>query len=190
MAREKDPNRIDRLERLAEEMFTGIAQLRESQAKTDEQMRRTDAKLDRIGKQLWDLGLVQIDAEDLFYRNLKGVFKKTTLKIKRVKRNLRHKGQGKYNLVAVDGEQVLVVKVKNKLDKRMVDKFLEEKLPRFKALFPEYEKYQVVGGMGALVVKDDVGKYAEKAGLYVLTQTDEGGATLLNREGFEPRAFN
>jgi len=87
MAREKDENRIDRLERLAEEMFAGIAQLRESQTKTDRQMRRTEAKLDRIAKQLWDLGLVQIDAEDLFYRNLKGVFKKTTLKIKTVKLN-------------------------------------------------------------------------------------------------------
>jgi hypothetical protein len=212
MAKEKDENRIDRLERLAEEMFAGIAQLRESQTKTDEQlkktdeqirelrlsqattdeqMRRTDAKLDRIGKQLGDLGLVQGEvAEDLFFRNLKGAFKRTKMDLKKVKRNLKRKGEGEYDLVAVDGGQVLVVEVKNKLDKRMVDKFLEEKLPRFKALFPEYEKYQVVGGMGALVVKDDVGKYAEKAGLYVLTQTDEGGATLLNREGFEPRAFN
>jgi hypothetical protein len=40
-----------------------------------------------------------------------------------------------------------------------------------------------------VVVKNDVGRYAEKAGLYVLTQTDEGGAALLNREGFEPRTF-
>jgi hypothetical protein len=46
------------------------------------------------------------------------------------------------------------------------------------------------GGIGALVVKDDVGRYAEKADLYVLTPTDEGGATLLNREDFEPRAFS
>ena len=59
----KGQDRLDRLEKLAEEMFAGIAQLRESQAKTDlqirelkesqartdEQMRRTDAKLDRIG---------------------------------------------------------------------------------------------------------------------------------------------
>jgi chromosome segregation ATPase len=219
MPREKDSDRIDRLERLAEEMFGGIAQLRESQAqtdeqirglresqartdeqirelkesqaKTDEQMRRTDAKLDRIGKQLGDLGLVQGEvAEDLFFRNLRGAFKKTKMDIKKVKRNLKRKGEGEYDLVAVDGGRVLVVEVKNKLDKRMVDKFLEEKLPRFKELFPEYEKYQVVGGMGALVVKDDVGIYAEKAGLYVLTQTDEGGATLLNREGFQPRAFS
>ena len=112
------------------------------------------------------------------------------MELKKVRRNLKRKGEGEFDLVAVDGGRVLVVEVKNKLEKRMVDTFLENKLPRFKELFPEYEKYQVVGGMGALVVKDDVGRYAEKAGLYVLTQTDEGGATLLNREGFEPKTFS
>jgi hypothetical protein len=47
-----------------------------------------------------------------------------------------------------------------------------------------------LAGIGALVVKDDVGKYAEKAGLYVLTQTEEGGAALLNRKGFKAREFD
>jgi Holliday junction resolvase-like predicted endonuclease len=219
----KGQDRLDRLEKLAEDMFAGIAQLRESQAayaqerreaqrkideellslkesqaktdeqlnRTDEQMRRTDAKLDRIGQQLGDLGLVQGEvAEDLFFRNLRGVFRKTKMDLKKVKRNLKRKGVGEFDLVAEDGDKVLVVEVKNKLDKRMVDRFVDKKLPKFKDLFPEYEKHQVVGAMGALVVKDDVGRYAEKAGLYVLTQTDEGGAALLNREGFKPRTFN
>ena len=212
MAQTKGQDRLDRLEKLAEEMFVGIAQLRGSQAKTDEQIRdlkeaqaktdeqlnRTDEqlsktikKLDDIGRQLGDLGLVQGEvAEDLFYRNLRSIFRKVKLDLKKVKRNLKRKGEGEYDLVAVDGGRVLVVEVKNKLEKRMVDKFLEEKLPRFKELFPEYADYDVVAGMGALVVKDDVGRYAEKAGLYVLTQTDEGGAALMNREGFEPRTFN
>jgi len=171
---------------------------RAPQAKTDEQLNRTDAqlrktiqKLDNIGCQLGDLGLVQGEvAEDLFFRNLRGVFRKTKMDLKKVKRNLKRKGEGEFDLVAVDGGKVLVVEVKNKLEKRMVDRFIEKKLPRFKEIFPEYEKYQVVGAMGALVVKDDVGRYAEKAGLYVLTQTDEGGAALLNREGFKPRTFN
>jgi len=200
----KGQDRLDRLEKLAEEMLAGIAQLRESQAKTDEQLNRADEqlnrtdeqlrktiqKLDNIGSQLGDLGLVQGEvAEDLFFRNLRGVFKKARIDLKKVKRNLKRKGAGEFDLVAEDGDKVLVVEVKNKLEKRMVDKFLEKKLPRFKELFPEYEKHQVIGGMGALVVKDDVGRYAEKAGLYVLTQTDEGGATLLNRKGFEPRTF-
>ncbi|MFH0813113.1 MAG: hypothetical protein V2A69_09800 [Pseudomonadota bacterium] len=219
MVTKKEETRLDRLEKLAEEMFAGIAQLKESQQKTDEQLNRTDEqirelresqaktdkqlnrtdeqlsktirKLDDIGSQLGELGLVQGEvAEDLFYRNLKGVFRKAKLDLKKVRRRVKRKGVGEYDLVAVDGGRVLVVEVKNKLEKRMVDKFLEEKLPRFKEIFPEYAKYQVIGGMGALVVKDEVGRYAEKAGLYVLTQTDEGGATLLNREGFKPRTFN
>ena len=87
MSETKAQNRLDRLEKLAEEMLAGIAQLRESQAKTDEQirelkvcqaktdeqLRKTIQKLDNIGSQLGDLGLVQGElAEDLFFRNLKG----------------------------------------------------------------------------------------------------------------------
>ena len=223
MAETKGQSRLERLERLAEDMFAGIARLKksqasysqerreaqkkideeilalkESQAKTDEQLNRTDEqlsktikKLDDIGRQLGDLGLVQGEvAEDLFYRNLKSVFRKADVELKKVKRRLKRKGEGEYDLVAVNGEQVLVVEVKNKLEKRMVDHFVEEKLPRFKELFPEYGTRRVIAGMGALVVKDDVGRYAEKAGLYVLTQTEEGGAALLNRRGFKAREFD
>ena len=83
----KGQDRLDRLEKLAEEMLAGIAQLRESQAKTDAQLNRTDAqlrktiqKLDNIGSQLGDLGLVQGEvAEDLFFRNLRGIFKKARI---------------------------------------------------------------------------------------------------------------
>jgi hypothetical protein len=39
--------------------------LKESQKKSDEQMRRTDAKLDRVGKQLADLGLVHEEVAKL-----------------------------------------------------------------------------------------------------------------------------
>jgi hypothetical protein len=65
--------RLDRIEKAIEALLLGISelkesqkktdfqilQLRESQQQTDEQMRRTDAKLDRIGTQLADQGLVQ-----------------------------------------------------------------------------------------------------------------------------------
>ena len=40
------------------------------------------------------------------------------------------------------------------------------------------------------MVKDDVGKYAEKAGLFVLTQASNGGAALLNRKNFRPKEFS
>jgi septal ring factor EnvC (AmiA/AmiB activator) len=204
--------RLDRIEKAIEALLFGISELKESQQKTDEQisridaqilelkesqkktdeqMRRTDAKLDRIGKQLADQGLVQGEvAEELFYRNLRSLFRKRNVKFEKVRRNLRRKGEGEYDIVAVNEGKVLVVEVKNKLEKRMVDEFVEERLPRFKELFPEYSRFRVEGGIGALVVKEDVGRYAEKAGLYVLTQTDEGGAALLNRDDFEPKEFS
>ncbi len=48
---------------------------------------------------------------------------------------------------------------------------------------------RLFGGIGALVVKDDVSRYPEKAGLYVLTQTSEGGAALANRKNFRAKEF-
>jgi hypothetical protein len=82
-----------------------------------------------------------------------------------------------------------VIEVKNKLSRRLVDEFMQKKLPRFRSLLPEYRDSKILAGIGALVVKDDVGKYAEKAGLFVLTQTSDGGATLLNRKDFRPKEF-
>ena len=204
METQKTESRMDRIERGIEEFFRGIKALKESQQKTDEQIlalkesqQKTDEQLDRtikklddIGRQLGELGLVQGEvAEDLFYRNVKSIFTKRKMTFRNVRRNLKKKGMAEYDIVAVDGEQVLVIEVKNRLDKRMVDRFVEQKLPKFMEAFPEYRSYRVIGGIGALVVKDDVGRYAEKSGLYVLTQTDEGGAAILNREGFKAREF-
>ncbi len=107
-----------------------------------------------------------------------------------MKRNLKKKGVGEYDIVAINGEAVVVIEVKNKLQKRMIDSFVNKKLPRFKEVFPKYRDRRLLGGIGALVVRDDVGRYAEKAGLYVLTQTSEGGAALLNRKNFRAKEFN
>jgi len=130
-------------------------------------------------------------AEDLFFRNIRNLFKaKRDMIFVDVKRNLKKRGAGEYDIVAVNGDAVVVIEVKNKLQKRMVDKFVETKLPKFKEVFPQYRDRKLFGGMGALVVKDDVGRYAEKAGLYVLTQTSEGGADLINRRNFRAREIS
>ena len=198
--------RLDRIEKGIEKLFEGIValtesqqktdgqiiELKESQMRTDEQLSRTIKKLDDIGRQLGDLGLVQGEvAEELFYRNVRYLFKEERdLIFSDVKRNLKKKGSGEYDIVAVNGDAVLVIEVKNKLQNRMVDNFVEKKLPKFKKIFPEYQGRRLFGGIGALVVKDAVSRYAEKAGLYVLTQTSEGGAALTNRKNFRAKEFS
>ncbi len=212
--------RLDRIERGLEVLLQGTSELKESQKKTDAQLQKTDAqllelkesqdrtdaqiaetgellqktitKLDEIGRQLGDLGLVQGEvAEDLFYRNVRYLFKEERdIIFTDVKRNLKKKGAGEYDIVAVNGDAVLVIEVKNKLHKGMVDRFTGKKLPIFMEIFPEFRGRKLFGGIGALVVKDDVSRYAEKAGLYVLTQTSEGGAALVNRKNFRAKEFS
>ena len=211
--------RIDRIEKYIEEFAKGMMELKESQKKTDAQQNRTDAqqnrtdaqlnrtdaqldrtdaqlkktikKLDDIGVNLGEMGLVQGEvAEELFYRNVEGLFLKMDMRFERIRRNVKVKGsRGEYDIVADDKGRVLVIEVKNKLSRRLVDEFMQKKLPRFRTLLPEYRDSKILAGIGALVVKDDVGRYAEKAGLFVLTQTSDGGATLLNRKDFRPKEF-
>jgi predicted Holliday junction resolvase-like endonuclease len=168
-----------------------IMELREAQKKTDEQLKKTIKKLDDVGVNLGKLGIVQGEvAEELFYRNVKGLFDPLDWRFCRIRRNVKVKGYGEYDIVADEKGRVLVIEVKNKLDRRMVDEFMQKKLPRFKTLLPEYQDSRILAGIGALVVKDDVGRYAEKSGLFVLTQTSDGGVTLINRKDFRPKEFS
>jgi len=211
--REKE-TKLDRIEKGLELLLQGTSELREdqkrytaereeeqkryteerrqTQKKIDAQIEKTTRNLDETRRQLADLGLVQGEiAEDLFYRNVRYLFKaERDIIFTDVKRNLKKKGVGEYDIVAVNGDAVLVIEVKNKLQKRMIDRFVDKKLPKFPEIFPEFRGRRLFGGIGALVVKDDVGRYAEKEGLYVLTQTSEGGAALINRKTFRAKEFS
>ena len=179
-AKQDQESRLDRIEKGLENLLHGTAELKESQKKTDDQLRMTNdqlrmtddqlkmtneqlnktiKKLDEIGRQLGDIGLVQGEvAEDLFYRNVRHLFKEDRdLIFSDVKRNLKKKGiAGEYDIVAVKGDSVLVVEVKNKLQNRMVDNFLEKKLPRFKKIFPEYRDRRLLGEIGRASCRERV----------------------------------
>ena len=180
----------EQLRKTDEQLRKTDEQLRESQQKTDEQFRRTDEKIEKMCAQLGDLGFVQGQvAEDLFYRNVRCLFKKREMEFSSVIRNMKKKGIAEYDIVAVNDDKILVIEVKNKLERRMVDNFITKRIPKFREVFPEYRDYDLIGGVGSLVMKDDVSRYAEKQGLYVLTQKDDGGAALINPKNFKAKEF-
>jgi hypothetical protein len=96
---------------------------------------------------------------------------------------------GEYDIVAVGEGMVLVVEVKKKMEQDMVNRFVDEQLPKFRQIFPEYRDFPLIGGVGALVMQDAISRYAEKKGLYVMTQNGEGGAMLVNRQNFRAKKF-
>jgi hypothetical protein len=232
-----EETRIDRIERYLAEFIQGmkeeqtaIAELRESQKKTDEQFRKTDEqirsfhrefmeeirelkesqkktdeqlaetseqvaktsrKVEETSKKLGELGITDGKiAEDLFWRNVRYAFRQKDIAFSDVRRNVKKKGiSGEYGIVAVGENRILVVEVKKKMDEHLVDDFLERKLPKFRQIFPEYRDFPIIGGVGALVMPDSISRYAEKKGLYVLTQNGEGGAMLVNRQNFRAKEF-
>ena len=195
---------MDRIERNLEKLLQTMAEsnakfekeMAESNAKSEKEwaelrayQKETTEQIRRLEKKMEDQGFVQGEvAEDLFYRNVRYLFE-NKMKFGNVVRNLKKPGTAEFDIVASDDDRVLVVEVKNKLLQSMVDDFVGRRLPKFRKVFPEYAHCRLIGGMGSLVVKDEVGEYAEKAGLYVLTQKGDGGAMLINRKHFRPKVF-
>jgi len=175
---------------IAEER-AAIADLRESQKETDKQIRKTSKKVENTSDTLGKPGVIDGKvAEDLFYRNVQHIFAGKIPAFSDVRRNMKKRGiPSEYDIVAVGEGMVLVVEVKKKMEQDMVDKFVDEQLPRFRQIFPEYRDFPLIGGVGALVMQDAISRYAEKKGLYVLTQNGEGGAMLINRKNFTAKEF-
>jgi Holliday junction resolvase-like predicted endonuclease len=48
------------------------------------------------------------------------------MRFARIRRNVKVKGFGEYDIVADDEGRVLVIEVKNKLSKRLVDEFMQK----------------------------------------------------------------
>ena len=63
-----------------------------------------------------------------------------------------------------------------------------ERLQKFKQSFPQYEHYQLLGAVAAMVIPDEVGRYAYQRGLFVMAQN--GNAMLIKNDGkFTPKTW-
>ncbi len=93
-----------------------------------------------------------------------------------------------YDIVAVNGKDVVVVSVKTRLNVEHVKTFLEDRLTIFKEVFPRYQNMNVLGAVAGMSIEQEADTYAIKHGLYVLTQSG-GNIMLLNPVEFKPRIF-
>ena len=99
-----------------------------------------------------------------------------------------------FDLLAVNGDELVVVETKTTLFAKDVVAFVE-KLKKFKSYFPIYKNHRVYGAVAFMgesrADKGKAGKLAEAEGLFVI-KSPEGGsgmATLANAEDFTPKIF-
>ena len=92
-----------------------------------------------------------------------------------------------FDIVAVDGEQVVVVEVKTTLRVPDLDRFIE-RLDQFPDLMPEYADRRVHGAVAYLKAYQESDVRAERLGLFVIRATGSS-ASIINRQEFTPRTF-
>ena len=92
-----------------------------------------------------------------------------------------------YDLIAVNGNEIVVVEVKTTLSLKDVDHFIG-KLKSFKTAFPEYNDRSILGAVAYLRANQGADKNSEKRGLYVIRATGNS-ATITNSLRFRPKSF-
>ncbi len=91
------------------------------------------------------------------------------------------------DIVAVNGEEVVVVEVKTTLRVPDIDRFMA-RLNEFSELMPEYASRRIYGAVAYLKAYQESDVRAERLGLFVIRATGSS-ASITNREGFTPRTF-
>ena len=100
----------------------------------------------------------------------------------------RHNGEDyEFDILAWNGEEVVVVEVKTTLRPEDVPHFLR-KLDRFTVYVPAYRGKKVYGAVAYLKADKSVQAHAQRQGLFVIRATGSS-ASIINNKGFVPRVF-
>ncbi len=92
-----------------------------------------------------------------------------------------------YDLIALNGREIVVVEAKSTLEQKKADKFLEV-MAEFKEYCPEFSHLVVYAGMASLRASAEAVKYVIDKGMFMILVKGEN-AVLLNPEGSKPRVF-
>ena len=102
---------------------------------------------------------------------------------------------GDFDLVAMNGSEIVALEVKTTLTKEKVEKFID-RLKMFKTYFPEYADKVLYGGVAFLCEPENeeargAAEYSEENGLFVILSPggEANMATIANSKDFKPTSF-
>ena len=171
------------------------ARMKETDRRMDKRMKETDQRLkdtDRRLKKLDELFTSQWGklVESLVEGDLIALLQEQGIKVQTTHPTVKGRRNGEhfeYDILAANGEEVVVVEVKTTLRAGDVTHFLE-KLDKFTGWVPEFKGRKVLGAVAYLKVDHSVEVYAERQGLYIIRATGSS-ASIINQADFQPRVF-
>ncbi len=158
-----------------------MAEIRQSQRETGKQIKKTEALFNTQWGRLME-SLVDGDLVPLL--NQRGIPVDYTVT------NAKKRGRDdnyEYDIIAVNGKEIVVVEVKTTLRVQDVKDFLES-LGKVATRMPRFKDNTIYGAMAWLRVDSEADVYAERQGLFVIRATGSS-ASILNQEDFKPQIF-
>jgi hypothetical protein len=153
--------------------------LRESQDRTDAQISRMSAKVDSVSQQM---GILNNDIgkliEEVFSAQVWEKFNAFGYEFHKGSERYKLRGEGNQILAEIDvflenGDYAMAVEVKTKLTQYWVDDHLE-RIEIVRRFMDEHgDKRKIVGAVAGGIVPENVKRYAEKQGLYVLVRSGD-----------------
>ncbi|MDE0151691.1 MAG: hypothetical protein OXK80_04240 [Bdellovibrionales bacterium] len=180
-----------KMQETSRELKEGFRKMRKSSQETDRQMKETDRRLEKLD-QLFNGQWGKL-MESLVKGDLIKLLQKRGIDVHYILRDEERQGtwkerQWEFDIVAVNGKELVVVEVKTTLKTKDVDHFIK-KLQIFTKLRPRYKDSKIYGAVAYLKANADSDKYAEKKKLFVIRATGSS-ASITNSKNFKPKVFS
>ena len=196
-----------------EEIWAILREISAAQQETDRRMQETDRRMQETDQRLQETGelitrqaraadrrMDKLDElfnsqwgkliESLVEGDLAALLQRRGIAVQHTVTNPRQnygERRWEFDIVAINGEEVVVVEVKTTLRVADIDHFVA-RLNEFPELMPEYAGRRIYGAVAYLKAHQQSDVRAERLGLFVIRATGSS-ASITNREGFTPRTF-
>ena len=189
-----------------QEIWDILREISAAQQETERRMQETDRRLQETGELITrqaraaDRRMDKLDElfngqwgkliESLVEGDLAGLLQRRGIAVQHTVTNPRQnygERRWEFDIVAINGAEVVVVEVKTTLRVPDIDRFVG-RLNEFPELMPEYAGRRIYGAVAYLKAHQQSDVRAERLGLFVIRATGSS-ASITNREGFTPRTF-
>ena len=180
------------LDRITEKQEKAALELEEMREEEKQRREKEGKKIDKRLKKLDRLFTTQWGAliESLVEGDLVNLLQGWNIPVRYTHSHSHGRRNGEhfeFDILAVNGEQVVVVEVKTTLRPEDVNHFTG-KLAKFTVYAPEYRGKTIYGAVAYLKTSESAPVHAERQGLFVIRATGNS-ASIINNEQFQPRAF-
>ena len=180
-----------RFQEMREQSKETDRRFQETERLLKEQSERTDQKIREVNKRMGELGnRLGGFIEEMVRPAAVRLFRDRGIEVHEVHRDITAERGGEaiqIDLLVVNDTDTVAIECKSHLSLDDVNEHLE-RMEKLKRLLPKYAGSRVLGAVAAMVIPDNVAKYAYRQGLYVIGQTGDH-LIIRNDDKFRPKTW-